>query len=70
MHWVETHGQEDSYDIFETIDLFKEQGAIGYWEFNRDSSTWLLSILSVGLLVAFSILVYNIKVYYKEKMQI
>ena len=48
--------------------LFGEDGVDVYWNMNRHSSTVLLSILSVGLAIAFTILMYNIKNYYKEKM--
>ena len=48
--------------------LFGDKGVDVYWNINRHSSTILLSILSVGLAIAFTILMYNIKNYYREKM--
>ena len=50
------------------IDLFGDGGVKEYWDFNGSASTWLLSVLFGGLLIAFVILLYNIKTYYKEKM--
>ena len=50
------------------IELFADNGIDEYWHFNGTASCVLLSVLFGGLLIAFSILVYNIKTYYKSKM--
>ena len=66
--WIEDHGRAPTYDFFAMVKLFSDDGVDVYWRINKHSSTWLLSILSVGLAIAFTILVYNIKTYYREKM--
>jgi len=66
--WTETHGERDTYTIFQMIDLFADNGIDEYWHFNGTASTVLLSVLFGGLMIAFIVLVYNIKTYYKSKM--
>ena len=51
------------------VELF-DGGVDEYWHFNSVSSTILLSTLAVGLLVSFTILVFNIRTYYKGKMSV
>ena len=67
--WTVSHNSQQTYTFFQMVDLFVN-GVEEYWHFNSLSSTILLSTLAVGLLLAFTILVFNIKTYYKGKMSV
>ena len=60
----------DSYNLEQAIyALFCKQNNIHYF-FNKDSipSAILVSLVTLGLLVCYVVLIYNIRRYYKGKM--
>ena len=69
-HWTSKHDQQEYYSFYQMVNLFADDGVSVYWDKNGLASTILLSILTVCFIISFSILLYNIKKYYKGKMSI
>ena len=65
--WLIKHDASGYYSLKNMLKLL-EYGVPDYWDFNRNASGTLLSILSAGLIVSFTFLVHSIRKYYKGQM--